>query len=683
MTDAPTANDPLAPYDAILLVSYGGPNGPDDVLPFMRSATGGAGIPDERLLEVSGHYQRFGGISPINARNRELCDELNRRFEALGSAVRIDVGNRNWHPYFAETLAEQIDGGAKRILTLFTTAYTSYSGCRQYRENLAAALEEVGQGRDIAGVRLDRVRPFANTDGFIEANAQQILAAWKSLDDPDGRVVLVTHSIPVSMARGSGPQPADAPRGPEKPALFEDGLPPASDMSFRGEYELSPAALSALLDETAAQDALGQGWTYLAQHLAVGAKIMEKVSREAGQDISFDLAFCSRSGPPQAVWLEPDINDHLEALAGRGVKSVVAAPIGFVSDHMEVVFDLDTEAAETAASLGLNYRRAGTAGTEPAIVDQLVKLALERAAQARGEQVELPVAEGTFPAWGETCGENCCQYPRGKHPGGHSHTNHASHSEARPSNDSNHTKAGTAMSRHVAPFIPANKITGDPRDFEVNPEEVNARANFSLHMVFKQTAPFSEADAAALEQAVAATGVEVRGWYDVAGFRADADLMAWVLSDSAESCQAAYREVLKTGKFEQVWTAMCRHLPAEFNPNHLPACFGGFGARKYLAVYPFVRSWDWYYLPSNKRAAILREHGENGREFKDIPVSTLAAFALGDWEWTVSLEGDDLERIMGVLRKQREAEARLYVRIDTPFYTGPRVELADWANARA
>ena len=446
-------SDPLAPYDALLLVSYGGPEGPDDVLPFMRNATKGAGIPDERLLEVSGHYQRFDGVSPINACNRQLCEDLNERFAAAGSQVRISLGNRNWHPYFAETLAEQIGGGARRILTLFTTAYTSYSGCRQYRENLAAALEEVAAEQDISEVVLDRVRPFANTDGFIEANAEQIFAAWEDLGDKDGRVVLVTHSIPLSMARASGPQPSmDA---PATPALFdsprhcsspsatsttssfqsreselsqtfhsslceEDGtsdvaIAPAADMSVREENALSPAALSALLPITREQNCLGEGWTYLAQHLAVGAAIMAKVSEKAGMEIPFDLAFCSRSGPPQAKWLEPDINDHLVDLADRGVRSVVAAPIGFLSDHMEVVFDLDTGARETAEALGLNYRRAGTVGDSALMVDQLTELIFERAAQARGEQVDLPVAADTYPAWGENCGVNCCQYPRTRH----------------------------------------------------------------------------------------------------------------------------------------------------------------------------------------------------------------------------------------------------------------------------
>ncbi|MBR5950937.1 MAG: ferrochelatase, partial [Actinomycetaceae bacterium] len=365
-------SDPLAPYDAVLLVSYGGPEGPDDVLPFMRNATKGAGIPDERLLEVSRHYQLFGGVSPINACNRQLCEQLNERFISDGSRVRIALGNRNWHPYFSETLAEQIRGGARRILTLFTSAYTSYSGCRQYRENLAAALEEVGTQCDISDVVLDRVRPFANTDGFIDANAEQIFAAWEELDDKDGRIVLVTHSIPLSMARASGAQPSLA--APTTPALFEGGIAPALDMSIRDEGALSPEALSALLPTTIDQDVVGEGWTYLAQHLAVGAAIMKKVNEKAGMNIPFDLAFCSRSGPPQAKWLEPDINDHLADLAECGVRSVVTAPIGFLSDHMEVVFDLDTDARQTAEDLGMNYRRAGTAGTVPAMIDQFAQL---------------------------------------------------------------------------------------------------------------------------------------------------------------------------------------------------------------------------------------------------------------------------------------------------------------------
>lgn len=244
----------------------------------------------------------------------------------------------------------------------------------------------------------------------------------------------------------------------------------------------------------------------------------------------------------------------------------------------------------------------------------------------------------------------------------------------------------TAMHVQTAP-----EITGDPRDYVVDWQEVNARENYSLHMVFKRTRPLPDDSShlehikAALEAAV--HGVVVRGWYDVSGFRPDADLMVWALADNPEALQDAFRKLGAIGTchgqpalLEPVWSAMSRHLPAEFNPSHLPACWGGFAPRKYLAVYPFVRSWDWYYLPHARRNAILKEHGLNGREFNDVAVSTLAAFALGDWEWTLSLEADKLDRVMGVLRKQREVEARLFVRVDTPFYTGVRVESWEWVD---
>lgn len=230
----------------------------------------------------------------------------------------------------------------------------------------------------------------------------------------------------------------------------------------------------------------------------------------------------------------------------------------------------------------------------------------------------------------------------------------------------------------------------DPRDAAgIIPDEVNASDHFSLHAVFALEAalPADETQRLELvrqaEDAVAATGVDIRGWYDVGGFRADADLMLWVLSDNAEKNQAAYHALLKSelgGYLSPVWSAMSCHMAAEFNTQHLPACFGGVVPRPYAAVYPFIRSWDWYYLPRTRRSAMLKEHGMNGRDFLDVQVSTLAAFALGDYEWTVTLEGDSLNRIMGVLRQQRDCEARLFVREDTPFFTGPRVSLSQWAQ---
>lgn len=240
-------------------------------------------------------------------------------------------------------------------------------------------------------------------------------------------------------------------------------------------------------------------------------------------------------------------------------------------------------------------------------------------------------------------------------------------------------------------ILTAPEITGDSRDVAVDYHEVNARENYSLHMVFKRTRPLPD-DPARLERIKgrlqeAVSNVVIRGVYDVSGFRADADLMIWALADNTAALQEAYRQVGAIGTchgqcalLKPVWAAMSRHLPAEFNESHLPACWGGFAPRKYAAVYPFVRSWDWYYLPKARRNAILKEHGMNGHDFNDVAVSTLAAFALGDWEWTVTLEADRLERVMGVLRKQREVEARLFVREDTPFFTGVNVGIDEWVN---
>lgn len=453
----------LEPYDALMLVSYGGPNGPEDVLPFLRNATGGAGIPDERLEQVGGHYRLFGGVSPINARNQELLDGLRAR---LGEDIRYGIGNRNWHPYFTETLAELAAGGARRILTLFTSAYTSYSGCRQYRENLAAALDEFHESHPDVRLRLDRVRAFANTPGFVGANARAVADALARFNNertalrggPDGtfpptsdsateapqipphtHLVFVTHSIPLEMALHSGPAQKTAketgtatlssqtlpatlssvttpersdPTATPKPALFEDrdALGPNGDLSQRNP-DFTTQDLSGLLPVTREQDVLGEGWTYLAQHLAVAGAINRRLAA-TGSQLPWTLAFCSRSGSPRQKWLEPDINDHLKDLAAAGVENVVVAPIGFISDHMEVVYDLDTEAFATASELGLNYQRAATAESNAGFLDGLAELVRERAALARGERPNLVVEPGTYPAFGENCGPDCCQYPR-------------------------------------------------------------------------------------------------------------------------------------------------------------------------------------------------------------------------------------------------------------------------------
>ena len=271
--------NPAHPYDALLLVSYGGPNGPEDVLPFMRNATRGKGIPDERLLEVSGHYARFGGVSPINACNERLIEALRAELAARGAELPVVLGNRNWHPFISEALAELVASGAKRILMLPTSAYASYSGCRQYREDVAAALAGIGEDAD--GVTVDKTRTFYDSPGFLQAQVDRIATAYRRLEEQgrgaeETRLLLVTHSIPVTMQEGSG--------DPERP-----------------------------------------GSDYIAQHLALAEVLVPRVEDALGVErgtIRAELAYCSRSGPPQARWLEPDINDRLEELAAEGVRAV-------------------------------------------------------------------------------------------------------------------------------------------------------------------------------------------------------------------------------------------------------------------------------------------------------------------------------------------------------------------------
>lgn len=419
MTDQPTPDvDPLAPYDAVMLLSYGGPNGPDDVLPFMRNATAGRGVPDSRLLEVSGHYQRFGGVSPINARNRELLAALRAELAARGSRVPVGWGNRNWHPFVTEGLQELADDGARRILVLTTSAYASYSGCRQYREDLAKALGELGR----PDLQVDKTRPSYNTPGMLQANTEAIVDAYRKLAGrgvpaDQVRLVLVTHSIPVGMASQSAPDDAER-------ANFLNAQSDAQESSVQEVAALEPGVAADLSTEI----------DYVAQHQAFARILLPAVGQALALPTApeADLVYCSRSGPPQARWLEPDVNNHLENLAAGTAtrpdgtpiprpQGVIVAPIGFVSDHMEVVFDLDTEAAETAQELGLAYERAATAGTHPAYVSALVDLLQERAAVARGEDVTPPSTTGTGP-FHTVCPESCCRPGVSAHPHARPHT---------------------------------------------------------------------------------------------------------------------------------------------------------------------------------------------------------------------------------------------------------------------
>ncbi|MDO5728641.1 MAG: ferrochelatase [Actinomycetaceae bacterium] len=640
------STDPLAPYDAVLMCTYGGPDGPAAVLPFMRNATKGKGVPDERLMEVSTHYDRYGGVSPIIARNHDLLNALQRAIHEGGSQVPIYLGNRNWHPYFTDTLRRMIHAGHRRILMMTTSAYASYSGCRQYREDVWNARQELIDEGVVGAqdVQIERAPIYYDEPGLIETNADALARAWKSLEDEGFErplVMFVTHSIPLGMQAASG-QP---------------------------------------------------GHDYVAQHEEHIAGVLAALPNEihsSDHPIEYELTYCSRSGPPQAKWLEPDVNDSIEEAAERGVKAVITVPIGFIQDHMEVVHDLDHEAAETAENVGLGFARADTAGVDPRFVSMLRDLLFAR---ADGARTGLP-AEKTGLGWHDEDPDGCCAaYPGAAlpgaisqketkeatmtnthgHPGGHPGKHPGGHPGGRPGGH-----PGVHPTGH-------QEGPADPRDHTVDPDEVNSKDHFFLYAVFGDNRDYDVSQAqelaAEVEEAIAHTGTTVRGYYDIEGFKPNADLMIWFYADSAEKVQAAYRAVRRSRLGKSLvpeWNAMSAHIPAEFDARHLPACIGGAAPRDWIAVYPFVRTLDWYYLNPMRRQAMLREHGMNGRDYLDVKVSTLAAFALGDYEWTLALEADTLDRIMGVLRKQREVEARVYTRIDTPFYTGRRRSLQEW-----
>jgi ferrochelatase len=348
---------PVSPYDALLLVSFGGPEKPEDVVPFLENVTRGRGIPRERLEEVGAHYRLFGGRSPINDLNRALLEAIRADLREHDLDLPVYWGNRNWDPYLTDTVAQMKADGVTRAACFVTSAYSSYSSCRQYRENLADALDAVGEGAP----RLDRLRSYYNHPGFLDPVVDAVVVAVE--ERPGARVVFVTHSVPESMNAGSGPR----------------------------------------------------GGAYLTQHRNAAAYVTERAAAVTGREHAADLVFCSRSGPPQVPWLEPDVNDHLEKLAGDGVRSVVLVPIGFVSDHMEVVYDLDTEALATAERLGLDAVRVPTSGTDPRFVAMVRDLLLERAAVERGETVER-VAVGGDPACWDLCAAGCCPNPRGDRP---------------------------------------------------------------------------------------------------------------------------------------------------------------------------------------------------------------------------------------------------------------------------
>ena len=329
-------------YDAILVVSFGGPERMDDVMPFLENVLRGRNVPRERMIGVAKHYELFGGVSPINGQNRKLIAALQQLLAAEGPQLPIYFGNRNWHPYVTDTIRQMREDGVRRGLVFVTSAFSSYSGCRQYREDVITALDTLGEG----GPAFDKIRVFYNHPGFIEANVSNIRDSLAQIPDEKrtaAQLVFTAHSIPQLMAKDS-------------------------------DYEAQLRETSKLVAE------------------ALGSE-------------NWQLVFQSRSGSPAQPWLGPDVCDYLRELHAAGGKDVVLAPIGFVSDHMEIIYDLDTEAMGLCRELGLNMIRAATAGTHPAFIEMIRELILERIDPQTPRR-----ALGTMGPRDPVCPSECCRF---------------------------------------------------------------------------------------------------------------------------------------------------------------------------------------------------------------------------------------------------------------------------------
>jgi protoporphyrin/coproporphyrin ferrochelatase len=347
--------------DAVLLLSFGGPEAPDEVRPFLENVTRGRGVPPERLDAVAEHYHHFGGRSPINDLNRELITALRRELDAAGYDLPIYFGNRNWHPFVEDTVTEMGRDGVRHALVFATSAWGGYSACRQYHEDIAraraAAIERLGEHHV---PDLTKLRHFYDHPLFVAAVADGVRAAQGSVG-ADARLVFTAHSVPVSADETAGPP--------------------------------------------------GEGGHRYSRQVGEAARL---VAAEVGVD-DYDQVWQSRSGPPQIPWLDPQVEDHLESLAAKGVRDVVVSPIGFVSDHIEIVFDLDTELAEQAEGLGVRMARAASAGSDPRFVRMVVELIAEQVGGA-------PVRElGSGPRGGvgcngALCAAGCCEPPARPRP---------------------------------------------------------------------------------------------------------------------------------------------------------------------------------------------------------------------------------------------------------------------------
>ena len=327
-------------YDAILILSFGGPEGMADVMPFLENVTRGRNVPRERLMEVAKHYEMFAGVSPINQQNRELIAALQKELASKGPQLPVYWGNRNWHPFLADTLEQMRKDGIKRAIAFVTSAFSSYSSCRQYLDDISRAQEKLGEG--VASI--DKIRPFYNHPLFLECNLESLRGMLAQIDTErakDAHIVFTAHSIPNAMS---------------------------------------------------------QGCDYAAQLNEFASLLAEAVSSN-----NWHLAYQSRSGPPQIPWLEPDILDKIRSLNDEGVKDIVLHPIGFVSDHMEVIYDLDHEARDLCDELGIRLHRVKTPGAHPIFVEMIRQLILERT----GTDSARP-SVGSRGALPDECINNCC-----------------------------------------------------------------------------------------------------------------------------------------------------------------------------------------------------------------------------------------------------------------------------------
>ena len=362
-----------SPYDALLVVSFGGPDRPQDVLPFLENVLRGRNVPHQRMLEVAEHYYQFGGRSPINGQNRALIAALEKELAAFGPRLPVYWGNRNWRPLLAETLRQMAADGVRRALAFVTSAYSSYSSCRQYQENIAAARSEAGPGAP----QVDKLRAYFNHPGFIEPMIEHTRAAFEAIPverQNNAELFFTAHSIPVAMAAG---------------CRYVEQLCEACRLVAHG---------------------VGRG----AESRRPGTTFDSLSVREAAAvTIPWRLAYQSRSGPPQQPWLEPDIGELIESRHQRApIRDVVIVPIGFISDHMEVVYDLDTDIGRLCDRLGINMFRAATVGTHPRFVRMIRELVEERMSDSPKR-----LALGALGPSHDVCPEDCCLYVPNRQPG--------------------------------------------------------------------------------------------------------------------------------------------------------------------------------------------------------------------------------------------------------------------------